>query len=81
MLSPQYNGNVATIDLRERILKGEHPKQEIIDFVKEAKPGTVIEIHLPHRAEPLSAALKSIGISATINSLGPDHFRMMCVKL
>jgi hypothetical protein len=81
MLEVEFKGNVAIIDIRERILKGEHPKREIIEFVKEAKQGTIIEIHLPHRAEPLSAALESIGISAIINAITPEHYRMMCVKL
>ena len=81
MLEVKFSGNVAIIDVRERILKGEHPKREIIDFIKEARKGTIIEIHLPHRGEPLSAALESIGISAITNTITPDHYRLMCVKL
>lgn len=81
MLEVTFKGNIASIDVRERILKGEHPKREIIDFIKDAKQGTIIEIHLPHRAEPLSAALESIGISAITNAIATDHYRLRCVKL
>ena len=81
MLEVQYTGNVASIDMRERILRGEHPRGEIIQFVKEAKRGTVIEIHLPHRAQPLISGLESLGINAVVNELAPDHFRLMCVKI
>ena len=43
----------AVMDIRERIAKGEHPRREIINFVKAAPIGTLFEIHLPHRGEPL----------------------------
>lgn len=81
MLDVKYDGNVATIDVRERILRGEHPRGEIIKFVQEAKGGTVIEIHAPHRVQPLVNGLEAIGVRAIINELAPDHFRLMCVKL
>jgi len=81
MLEVKYNGEVAVLDVRERVLRGEHPKQEILQFVQEAKQGTVIEIHLPHKAEPLVAALESIGVSSILNQLGDHHFRLMCVKM
>ena len=81
MLDINYKDDVAILDLRESILRGEHPKQEIMQFVTDAKQGTVIEIHLPHRAEPLVAALESLGISSIINQLDDNHFRLMCVKM
>ncbi|HEX7057302.1 MAG TPA: amino acid decarboxylase [Bacilli bacterium] len=81
MLEVQYKGNIAVIDVRERILKGEHPRFEIINFVKEAKKGTIIEVHLPHRAQPLVKGLEEIGINAVLNELSPNHYRLMCVKL
>lgn len=77
----QYNGAVAIIDLRERISRGEHPREEILQFVSQAEPGSVIEIHLPHRAEPLAAALRSIGVGSVTNPLGDNHFRLMCVRM
>ncbi|MCL6605827.1 MAG: amino acid decarboxylase [Paenibacillus sp.] len=81
MLDVQYKGNVAIIDLRESISRGEHPKQELVQFVSDATKGTVIEVHLPHRAEPLVAVLESLGISSIINQLEANHFRLMCVKM
>lgn len=79
MLHIQYEGNIARIDLRERILKGEHPKQEILEFVKSAKPGTIIEMHLPHPAQPLANVLQSMGYPTISHQLSLDHYKMMCV--
>lgn len=81
MLEVEYRGNIAVVDVRERIKRGEHPKQVIIDFVQDAKAGTIVELHLPHRGEPLVQALKAMGISAISNEIAPDHYRLMCVKL
>jgi uncharacterized protein (DUF2249 family) len=81
MLDVEYRDNIAVIDVRERIRRGEHPKQDLLDFVGEAKTGTVIEMHLPHRPEPLVQALKAIGVSAVVNELEQDHYRLMCVKM
>jgi hypothetical protein len=79
MLEVTYNDNVAIIDVRERILRGEHPKYEILEFVKHANRGTVVEVHLPYPAPPLVSGLESIGFNAIVNEVGPDHFRLMCV--
>lgn len=79
MLEVKYSGKVVKIDLRERILRGEHPRSEVIDFVKTAKRGTVVEVHLPHQAPPLVAGLESIGVNAVLKELGPNHYRLMCV--
>ena len=81
MLNVQNNGAVATIDVREDIARGEHPKNKIFQYVKEAPIGTVIEIHVPFRAEPLIASLSSFGLNVVVNELSPDHFRLMAVKL
>ena len=80
-MSFQYEGKRAIVDVRERILKGEHPRKEIMDFVKSAPVGTIFEIHLPHRAEPLIAGLEAFGINVIVNELEPRHFRLMAVKL
>ncbi|RUT35722.1 DUF2249 domain-containing protein [Paenibacillus zeisoli] len=79
MLDINYNGQIAVIDLRKNILKGEHPKSEVMEFAKKAEKGTILELHLPHAAQPLAAALEGIGYPAVTHQLGPDHFRMMCV--
>lgn len=77
----QIDGKKAVIDVRERIAKGEHPRREILNFIKSAPVGTVIEIHLPHRGEPLIASLQSLGMNVIVNELEPMHFRLMAVKL
>jgi hypothetical protein len=81
MLEVIYEGKIAKIDVRQRILRGEHPRSEILDFVKQANPGTIIEIHLPHAAQPLVTAVESLGINPVLNKLDTDHYRLMCVKL
>lgn len=69
------------IDVRELIQKGHHPKGEILQYVKELPRGTIVEIHLPHRAEPLAAGFKSMGINPITNQIGIGHFRMLAIKL
>lgn len=81
MLNVKMEGNKAIIDVRENILNGEHPKNKILNYVQKAPKGTVFEIHLPLRAEPLVTALSALGMSAIINEIAPEHFRIMAVKL
>ena len=71
----------AVMDIRERIAKGEHPRREIMNFVREAPIGTIFEIHLPHRGEPLIASLQSLGMNVIVNEVEPMHFRLMAIKL
>jgi len=81
MLKVQKNGEHAVIDVRDNIARGEHPKGEIFNYVKTAPKGTVIEIHVPFRAEPLISGLSSFGLNVIVNELAPNHFRLMAVKL
>ncbi|MGF6951972.1 hypothetical protein QF028_004477 [Neobacillus sp. B4I6] len=71
----------AVMDIREHIAKGEHPRREIINFVKAAPVGTLFEIHLPHRGEPLIGSLQSLGMNVIVNEIEPMHFRLMAIKL
>lgn len=71
----------AVMDIRERIEKGEHPRREILNFVKAAPVGTIFEIHLPHRGEPLIGSLQSLGMNVIVNEIEPMHFRLMAIKL
>ncbi len=80
-LMMQADGKIAILDMRERILKGEHPRKEIIDFVKTVPIGTIIEIHIPHYGQPLIAGLESLGMNVVVNEIEPGHFRLMTVKL
>lgn len=81
MLDVKHEGNKAIIDVRAKILAGEHPRGEILDYVQTAQEGTIFEIHLPKRAEPLVNALNSLGMNATIDEVEPGHFRILAVKL
>jgi hypothetical protein len=81
MSSIQIENQKAVIDIRERVLKGEHPRRKIINFVKSAPVGTIFEIHLPHRGEPLIATFQSLGMNAIVNEIEPGHFRLMAIKL
>jgi hypothetical protein len=69
------------MDVRERIAKGEHPRRELLNFINAAPVGTIFEIHLPHRGEPLIASLQYLGMNVIVNELEPMHFRLMAVKL
>jgi hypothetical protein len=71
----------AVMDIRERIAKGEHPRREILNFVKAAPVGTIFEIHLPHRGEPLIGSLQSLGMNVIVNEIESMHFRLMAIKL
>jgi hypothetical protein len=71
----------AVMDVRERIAKGEHPRREILNFIKSAPVGTIFEIHLSHRGEPLIGSIQSLGMNVIVNELEPMHFRLMAVKL
>ncbi|MGJ7911773.1 amino acid decarboxylase [Neobacillus sp. LXY-1] len=77
----QIEGKRVIIDMRARIAKGEHPRREILNAIKAAPKDSIIEIHLPHRAEPLIANLQSLGMNVIVTELEPMHFRLMAVKL
>ncbi|MCT8138570.1 amino acid decarboxylase [Anaerobacillus sp. CMMVII] len=81
MLKVKLEDNKAIIDFREKIKNGEHPRNEILDYIKKAPVGTIFEVHLPFRAEPLVTALTSLGMTAIISELAPEHFRLMAVKI
>jgi hypothetical protein len=80
MLDTKVQGNVAIIDVREKVLRGEHPKNEVLEYVQKAKEITRFEIHLPLKGEPLVALLQSVGLNAYIEELGPEHFRIIAEK-
>jgi hypothetical protein len=81
MLNVIKDGVRIIIDVRELIKAGIHPRNDIIQYIKEAEKGTMIEIHLPHPAPPLTAALEDIGIECVLNELSPGHFRLLALKL
>jgi hypothetical protein len=80
MLNVQREGTKAIIDVRELIKQGIHPRGEIIEFIKEAELGTIIEIHLPLPGQPLVAAVEQLGLNAVVNEIEPDHYRILILK-
>lgn len=80
MLQVQWEGKKAIIDLRERILNGEHPRQEVFDFVKDSPDDTTYEIHVPRRAKPLREGLKDLGLTVTLDELAENHFKVIAKK-
>lgn len=81
MLDVQMDGRRAIIDVRERIKKGEHPRNEIFDYVKNTPAGTIIEIHVPHQPQPLIGGLEGMGMNVITDQLDIGHFRLVTVKL
>ena len=70
-----------TIDARQAIRTGHHPRGEILSLVREAPTGTVCEIHVPHRTAPLIAELEGLGLHVAVSELEPGHFRLRALKL
>ncbi|HET7627168.1 MAG TPA: amino acid decarboxylase [Bacillales bacterium] len=81
MIHVQREGDRAVIDVRELVKKGHHPKGEIFQYVKEAPVGTLLEIHVPHRAQPLVSGLSALGLNVIVKELSMDHFLLRTVKL
>jgi hypothetical protein len=81
MLDVKQEGIRMIIDVREMIKTGMHPKREILETIQNAAKGTVFEIHLPHAAQPLVAAIEQLGLDCVINELGPGHFRLLSLKM
>lgn len=81
MIDVQREGSKVIIDARELIKQGIHPRNEIIEFIKGAEVGTIIEVHLPLPGQPLIAAVEQLGLNVVHNELGPEHHRLLILKL
>lgn len=81
MLDVLIDGKRAIIDVRERIKNGEHPRFEILEYIKQAPDGMVFEIHLPKRGQPLVKGLEEMGLKATVDEVGEGHFRITTAKV
>ncbi len=80
MIEEKDGGKRLVIDIRERVKNGEHPREETLNHVREAKPGTIIEIHAPHYPRPLVVGMEAMGYNVVVNELDKEHFRLMTVK-
>ncbi|MFD2445136.1 amino acid decarboxylase [Bacillus sp. CGMCC 1.16607] len=81
MLNIQREGSKAIIDARDLIKQGIHPRGEIIEFIKSAEVGTIIEVHLPLPGQPLIAAVEQLGLNCVHNEIEPDHHRILILKI
>lgn len=81
MIELKTDGNVVTIDVREQIRRGEHPRGEIIQAVREAETGTVFDIHVPHRTQPLVQELEALGFNVLVKEMDMRHFRLLVAKI
>ncbi len=70
-----------SVDARNAIRKGFHPRHEIVKLVEEAPTGTICEIHVPHRTGPLIDALQGGGRHVAVSEIEPGHWRLRVLKL
>lgn len=70
-----------SIDARDAIRKGHHPRHEILGLVDSAPKGTLCEVHVPHRTAPLIAALEGMGLNVAISEVEPGHWRLRVIKI
>jgi len=75
----QENGTTI-IDVREMVKNGEHPKDDLINYFKQAPKGSKTEIHVPHAAEPLVRLIRAAGIEVTSEHIGEEHYCLLAVK-
>jgi hypothetical protein len=80
MLTIQREGSKAIIDARDLIKQGIHPRAQILEYIKEAELGTLIEIHLPLPGQPLVAAVEQLGLNVVVNEIEPEHYRLLILK-
>ncbi len=80
MMDVTHEDHLLTIDARNTIRQGHHPRQEIVSLIKDAPGGTVCEVHVPHRTGPLIAALEDLGMNVAVAQLEPGHFRLRVLK-
>ena len=80
MIDVTHEDHLLTIDARNMIRQGHHPRQEIVSLIKDAPSGTVCEVHVPHRTGPLISALEDLGMNVAVAQLEPGHFRLRVLK-
>lgn len=81
MSNVQNESKHVVFDLRERILTGEHPRNEMFEYMKQAPVGTVALIHTPRRPNPLIKGLEQLGMKVTVDEVEPGNFRVTTEKL
>lgn len=80
MLGVEMKGTRAVIDLRERILAGEHPREEVFEYVKKSDGGITFEIHTPRVPGPLIKGLEDMGLDVDVEEVASDHVIVTTIK-
>ncbi|HJV45143.1 MAG TPA: amino acid decarboxylase [Bacillota bacterium] len=78
MLEINQEGNVLSIDVRPAFHAGMHPKEQILQTIRETSTDLDIEIHLPHPGTPLIPILESLGLQVHVKPIATDHFCLVC---
>lgn len=81
LLKVHKEKSLISIDARDAIRKGYHPRQEILKLVEDAQAPVLCEIHVPHKTGPLIAALEAMGLNVTTAEVETGHFRLRALKL
>ena len=81
LLKIQHEDVLLSIDAREALRKGYHPRQDILALIQEAPSGTICEIHVPHHTGPLIAALEALGMNVAIAEVEHGHWRLRVLKM
>lgn len=80
-LDVKHEGPLLTIDAREAIQGGLHPRFEILKLLDESELGTLCEVHVPHRTGPLISALEGLGLNVSVSEVEPGHWRLRMIKI
>jgi hypothetical protein len=81
MLHITQNDHLLTIDAREDIRAGKHPRMEIMKIIHESGSGTLFEIHTPHQTPRLITAIEGLGVPVSVTKLADHHFRLRGLRL
>ncbi|MGO4886463.1 amino acid decarboxylase [Anaerobacillus sp. MEB173] len=80
MLEVVREENRVIVDVRERILNGEHPRAKVMAVAAEIKEGEVFEIHAPFVLPPLIGLLQEQGFRVTIDDSVSDDIKIFAFK-
>ncbi|WP_138417769.1 amino acid decarboxylase [Aquibacillus sediminis] len=80
MIDIQLEGKRAIIDVRLQALAGEHPGNDVINYIKKSPSDRDFEIHVPHKANPLLKKLEDIGMNVIRHKVKEDHYYLIITR-
>lgn len=80
MLEVVREENRVIVDVREKILNGEHPRAQVMAVAEEIQKGEVFEIHAPFVLPPLIGLLQSQGFSVMTDESVKDDIKILAWK-